>query len=149
MPDPHDPTNAKTPRLDITITDQAPWIHHFIEVLRETGNVTLAIHASGTTKQAAWTRYKNDPKLRQEWDEVATYGRERAADVLELEAWRRALAGSDHLLSFLLRGLRPGVYGDRVRLETAVTAKVAELAQRYDMSVDEVKAGARKLLTDG
>lgn len=54
------------------------------------------------------------------------------ADVLEGEASRRAMSGSDLLLIFLLKGLRPEKYRERVTLPPAELDKLIEqvLAER-------------------
>ncbi|NIV30648.1 MAG: hypothetical protein GWN58_14455, partial [Anaerolineae bacterium] len=51
-----------------------------------------------------------------EWDEAL----EDACDLLEAEAWERAIEkGSDRLLMFLLKAHRRDKYGDRVRQEVS------------------------------
>jgi len=54
-----------------------------------------------------WRR--EDPDFAEAWDEAL----EEGTDLLEDEARRRAMAGSDHLLMFILKSRRPAQYRER------------------------------------
>lgn len=84
----------------------------FIEALADTGIVRSACAASGVSRNKAY-RWREDITFRTLWEEAL----EDAADLLEQEAWRRARDGSDTLLIFMLKGLRPERYNDKIRHE--------------------------------
>ena len=104
----------------------------FLETLAATGNVPVAIDASGVSRHRLLVLRKDDPEFAQLWDEAAEAG----LDLLEGEAMRRVLEGieepvyyhgkcigkvrrySDSLLIFLLKNLRPEKYGDKVKVDT-------------------------------
>ena len=85
----------------------------FLQALRETGNVSRACEAAGIGRSTAYQWRDNDPDFAREWDEVI----DALVDDLEQEAIRRAKDGSDTLLIFLLKGLKPDRYSDRLRAE--------------------------------
>jgi hypothetical protein len=91
------------------------------------------------------TRQK-DPKFAEAWDQA----REDAADSLEAEAVRRARAGSDTLLIFLLKAVRPEKYRETTRHEVSgrdggpvVTSIVVEVprGEAPDRTVDGEREG--------
>lgn len=61
-------------------------------------------------------------------------------DVLEATARKRAVEYSDTLLIFLLKGLRPSVFGERVRVtnEVEVQEKVQKLAEAHGLETEQV-----------
>ena len=84
-----------------------------LEVFADTGNISRACEAAGVGRA---THY--------EWvDKVPDYAKaveaahEIAGDSLEAEARRRAMAGSDVLLIFLLKGNKPGKFADRKNID--------------------------------
>ena len=103
----------------------------FLELYAETGNVSLAAKAAGTSRATVYRWKGEDPDFATAWDSAA----EEAADRLEQEAWRRAVQGtdepvhyqgqrvdivkrySDTLLIFLLKGFRPKKYQDRQQIQ--------------------------------
>jgi hypothetical protein len=110
----------------------------FLEVLAETGNVTVAVRLSGTSRTRAYELRKADDEFAAAWGEAE----EIAADRLEAEAWRRAVEGiaeplvsagkivrdddgqpiairrySDNLLLALLKAHRPDKFRERRAIE--------------------------------
>lgn len=81
----------------------------FIRVLSETGSVNLACRALGRAKMTMYNHRHRDPRFAELWDKAL----EVSVVNLEDEARRRAMAGSDLLLIFLLKGLKRRIYGDR------------------------------------
>lgn len=79
------------------------WQKAFLAALENTGSVTAACKAAGITSPTAYRNKCSDPVFAKQWEEAL----EKSADELEDEARRRAKAGSDILLMFLLKGLRP------------------------------------------
>jgi hypothetical protein len=98
----------------------------FLDALRQCGNVTAACRAAQLDQSNAYKVRAADPEFAAAWADAL----EEAADVLEAEAWRRAVRGverpvfqggeqvgavreySDTLLIFLLKGAKPEKYRD-------------------------------------
>lgn len=74
----------------------------FLQVIGQCANITAAAEAAGIARSThyLWLR---DHNYRKRFLEA----RESAYDRLELEAFKRAIAGSDRLLTFLLAAYRP------------------------------------------
>jgi hypothetical protein len=68
--------------------------------------VTTACQLSRLGRTAAYAWRGDDPAFAAEWLDAAEAG----IDLLEDEARRRAMGGSDLLLIFLLRNRRPDIY---------------------------------------
>ena len=100
-----------------------------LKAFRETGNVRLACKAAGVGRSSHYRWLEEDPAYREAFD----LAKLQAADVLEAEAHRRAVEGwvepagwykgqaggtvrrySDVLLIFLLKGVLPERYRERV-----------------------------------
>jgi hypothetical protein len=111
-------------------TPNAGWHARFIEALRDTGAVRYAAEAAGVPRSTAYRHRAADEEFASAWADAL----EDACDELEVEARRRAKAGSDGLLQFLLRAHRPGTYGDRRRVEHSVEAAATPLT---DEQVEE------------
>lgn len=109
----------------------------FLQFFSETGNVSQAAEAAGFNRVSAYRLRHNDPDFAKAWKEAE----ERAADMLEAEARRRAVEGteryviaqgklvngpdgkplieraySDRLLEILLRAHRPDKFADRKQI---------------------------------
>jgi hypothetical protein len=78
----------------------------FLTALAAGHSVTTACQLSRLGRTAAYAWRSDDPAFAAEWQDAADAG----IDLLEDEARRRAMAGSDLLLIFLLRNRRPAVY---------------------------------------
>ena len=74
----------------------------FLQVIGECANITAAAEAAGIARSTHYLWLK-DSDYRKRFLEA----RESAYDRLEREAFKRALAGSDRLLTFLLAAYRP------------------------------------------
>lgn len=103
----------------------------FLAAYAQTGNVTAAAEAAGIARRTHYDWLESDPVYAEAFAEA----QEKAIDLLELEARRRALEGvdepvfykgvevgavrkySDTLLIFLLKGYRPERYKERVAAE--------------------------------
>lgn len=73
------------------ITRNRDWGQPFLLELAATGNVSAACSAACVTRQTAYARRKDDKDFRQRWNDSLS----EAADLLELEARRRAEKGVD------------------------------------------------------
>ena len=110
-------------------------VDRFLDTLSRTGNPSAACQASHLTRRTINRMRENDPVFARDYDEAM----EEATDLLEAEAWRRALEGvaqpllkagqpvldangdaitvrrySDPLLVMLLRGCKPEKFQRRI-----------------------------------
>ena len=85
----------------------------FLEKLRNSGNVRSSCRAAGVGRTTVYRWRKKWATFAAEWDEA----KEDACDLLEEEAWRRAMEESDRLLMFLLKAHRRQVYGDKQEVD--------------------------------
>jgi hypothetical protein len=90
-------------------------------------------------RSTAYRHRETDRGFRSAWAGAL----EDACDELEVEARRRAKAGSDGLLQFLLRAHRPGTYGDKRRIEHSLEAAEAPLTD--EQVEQELESLARAL----
>lgn len=113
------------------------WKAEFIDALEKTGNVSYAAQMAGVARGVPYLHRETDAEFRGQWDEAL----EKAADMLELELFRRAVKGvkqakgvyhngkkigeeivtnySDTLLIFLMKAVRPGKFRETVRSEVS------------------------------
>jgi hypothetical protein len=77
-----------------------------LAALRKCGSHARACRAVGIARSAAYSLLKADPDFRAAYQGA----KEEAADWLEEIARKRAVEGSETLLIFLLKGLRPEKY---------------------------------------
>ncbi len=103
----------------------------FLEILRETANVTEAATAAGISRTCAYEHRADELDFAAEWNDAV----EEATDKLEREARRRAVEGweepvfhkgevvggvrkySDRMLELLLKAHRPDKFKERVANE--------------------------------
>lgn len=83
----------------------------FLRHLGDIGSVSAAAARSGLARNTVYLRRKVDPEFALGWRNAV----EAAAEGLRDAAITRAHDGDDRLLMFLLRTLRPEVYGRRAR----------------------------------
>jgi len=121
------------------------WAPRFIEVFAATGNVRLAATAAGVSRDAPYKRAQADQAFGAAW----LRAREDAVDGLEAECRRRALNGSDALLTFLLRAERPDKYRDRVDVRLDLRHEAARIATRLGVDVEATIAEAERILAEG
>ena len=91
--------------------------HHqrrFLTAYSHTANLTAAASVARCCRQTHYL-WLNDPNYAAAFEVV----KEVAVEMLEGEARRRAMKGSDVLLIFLLKGHRPETYRDRHQLDVA------------------------------
>jgi hypothetical protein len=119
----------------------------FLEVLAESGIVTVAAQTAGVSRSGVYAHRQLDDAFAQAWEEAEQV----AADRLEAEAWRRAVDGvseplvsagklvcdadgqpmviqrySDNLLALLLRAHRPEKFRDRTAIELDISDRLAD-----------------------
>jgi hypothetical protein len=81
----------------------------FLDALAHGLSPTCAARVAGIGRSTLYEDRRKDQQFATAWVDAAQQGIDR----LEDEAYRRAMAGSDALLMFLLRGRRPEVYARR------------------------------------
>ena len=82
----------------------------FLKAYRECGNISEASRAVGISRARHYAWVKVSP----EYVEAFNHATDDAIDELEQVARSRAKKGSDLLLIFLLRALRPSMYREKV-----------------------------------
>lgn len=105
----------------------AIWEKAFLKVLSKTGNVTKSARAAKVDRSTVYDHRNNDPVFAALWLEAEA----EASDLLEAEAWRRAVEGvnepvfqggeqvgvirkySDSLMGLLLKAHKPEKYRER------------------------------------
>jgi hypothetical protein len=125
---------VRTKRTDkkgrTAITRTGAWKSVFLDALAKLGNVTSAMNAAKVDRPTVYRHRKIDQSFAAKWRSALR----EAGDVLEAEAWRRAVDGvtepvaiagqreevqkySDTLLIFLLKGNKPKKFRENLRHE--------------------------------
>ena len=89
-------------------------IDTFFSVLEQTGNITTACAGSGVSRKTIYNYINTDSDFKTRVDDA----KETAIEHLEGIALERARGGSDVLLMFLLKSLRPERYRDNPKYYT-------------------------------
>ena len=101
-----------------TLAGNREAMNRFLAKMRDSGNVRLSCQAAGIPRTTVYRWRDKWSTFAAEWDEA----KEDACDILEGEAWKRAVKGqSDRLLMFLLKAHRREVYGDSIDLRHGST----------------------------
>ncbi len=98
------------------------WRKAFLKSLADQGVVRRGCEDAGVGPTTAHNNLRSDPKFAAQWQESL----DLAADALESEIRRRAFAGSDLLAIFLMKGLRPEKFREKVFISTAELDKLIE-----------------------
>jgi hypothetical protein len=85
----------------------------FLDHLSTSGNISESCTAAKLPRRTAYNWRNADKDFAKAWEEAKELG----TDALEDEAVRRAREGSDTLLIFMLKSLRPDKFKDRVASE--------------------------------
>jgi hypothetical protein len=116
------------------------WQRAFLAALEQTGSVTEAAAAAQISRRAAYNARSDHPAFGKQWDEALDV----SADALEDEARRRAFAGSDVLLMFLLKGIRPQKWRESrasippAELNKMIEIELARIAKEKEVEYQEV-----------
>ena len=90
----------------------------------------------GVSRVAVHAELKRDPQFRRDVDEAIL----SQAETLEDAAFQRAIRKSDLLAIFLLKGMMPDKYGDRVRVESLSTVDIVVDLRRDAVDAVDVDA---------
>jgi len=104
---------ARTKRTKPPLKGRRDWRTRFLAALRRDPSVSHAAKLAGVGRQYAYQVRDGSDKFAAEW----WHAREEYIDSLESEAGRRAKRKSNTLLIFMLKSLRRGTYGERIRHE--------------------------------
>ena len=85
----------------------------FLEAYEKYGRIDFASQAAGVGCRTHYAWLNNDPTYLDRFKASSTIGLQSLND----EARRRAFEGSDRLIEFLLKGLDPATFGDRMKSE--------------------------------
>ena len=102
------------------------WQRLFLQALEQGHTVASACRVAGVGRTTAYEARRRDERFALAWQELE----EAAVEVLEAEAFRRAMAGSDRLMEFLLKARRPQVYRERVNVRHGGEADAGEADAR-------------------
>jgi hypothetical protein len=89
--------------------------NRFYALLEDSGNVSLSASGAGLGRTTVYEAIRNNDTVRERIQDA----KDTATERLEHEARRRAYAGSDVLLIFLLKALKPSMYRDTYRAPIA------------------------------
>ena len=101
-------TIAKRKEGEYNLPGRPLWCVPFLRAYSKTGNIGQALTIAGVSRRAVYKLRDTDEEFRQ----AIEHAQDDGADELEAIARDRAKAGSDVLLIFLLKGLRPWKYLD-------------------------------------
>ncbi len=120
----------------------APRQRKFLQAYEETASISQAAQVAQVHRTTHYQWLKEEAYRRAFQEIQATVG-----DLLMDEAVRRALAGSDQLLQFLLRGLKPEIF-NRQQLEVLPPSGFSGMAvwQLSDEQLEEEIRRYRKVL---
>jgi hypothetical protein len=118
------------------------WQRAFLAALEQTGSVTEAAAAAKIGRCSAYDTRRADPAFSKRWDEAL----DASADALEDEARKRAFNGSDVLLMFLLKGIRPQKWREsRSSIPPAELNKMIEIELKRLADKNETEAASEAL----
>jgi len=122
-------TVAKRREVEYNLANRPLWAVPFLRAYAKTGNVSQALTMAGVSRRSVYKLREADDEFRQALSDAEEDG----ADELEDIARQRAKAGSDVLLIFLLKGLRPWKYRDNHH----VVNTNAPIDFAIDLSIDD------------
>lgn len=116
------------------VTERLPWLPELIAAFRNSANIRAAYQAAGTDRRSVMIALDRYPQLSEPMDDAA----HDAVDILRAEARRRAMAGSDVLMMFVLKADDPERYGDRVKVD--IKEETRRVAAEMGLTPEETEA---------
>jgi hypothetical protein len=108
----------------------------FIAAFSECGNISIACNIVGIHPMSVYGWLRNDEEFNEDYNTAVDF----AIATLEMEARRRAMEGSDRLLEFLLKSLKPEVYRERYEVKQEVSADyVIDISPRSNNDADTLR----------
>jgi hypothetical protein len=123
--------------MDTKVTPKKQAQERFLAAYQESCIVAEAAKASGVTRKTLYRWKESDPEFAARWAEVKRW----VIDNLEGIAYKRASEGSDTLVIFLLKSLRPSVYRESLNVKHGGKVGVAvEIEEGVDEAIDGLLA---------
>jgi hypothetical protein len=116
------------------VIERLPWLPELIAAYRNSANIRAAYQAAGTDRRSVMIALDRYPQLSEPMDDAA----HDAVDILRAEARRRAMAGSDVLMMFVLKADDPEKYGDRVKVD--IREETRRVAAEMGLTPEETEA---------
>jgi hypothetical protein len=116
----------------------------FLLAFKTSANIHLACVQSEVNRTTVTKWLNTDPTFKQLYQDA----RDDAVDILEAVARKRAVAGSDQLLMFLLKALRPDMYRDKASAKQWLRDEATRLAQEFNLDPAQVVAEAEQFLQE-
>jgi transposase len=110
----------------------------FLASLEEGNSIAKAASDAGVGRTTAYEWRGAEPEFAKAWDDAVETG----TDGLEDEAVRRAKAGSDTLLIFMLKARRPERYKERYLAEHRGTVQ----QKSFEQWLDELKGPGKEMI---
>ena len=101
---------------------------NFLRAHKGGATVSQAAHYAGVHRRTVYKWKARDPKFALAWAKA----RDTLVQDLEMEAYQRAIGGSDRLLMFLLKSYKPGTYGDK-KLQEDIGSGIHSIADLAEM----------------
>jgi hypothetical protein len=125
------------------------WKQLFLTALQNFPNIRAACQKAGISRSLAYKARSLDPAFEDEWIKAIQDG----VDVIEATLMARAMRSDTTAGIFLLKNLRPEVYGENVNVNISGSLTVEEVRQaqtslnaKLDQIVQTVTPGDRRLL---
>ena len=126
------------------------WKTVFLSVLQTMPVVRVACQKAGISRSEAYKVRSNDPEFALAWHQAVQDG----VDMIEATLHARARKSDRTAAIFLLKNLRPEIYGENVNVNVSGSLSVEEVRQaraslnaKLTQIVDVVSPGDRRLLT--
>jgi hypothetical protein len=113
------------------------WEKKLLEALARGCSISHAAMQAGVSRSLVYKRSARSAQFAKKLQDAV----EQGTDTLEDEAVRRALAGSDTLLMFLLRARRPEKYRENMRVEHDASREMLDALERATKEVGKIVAG--------
>lgn len=148
--------SPKEPNRTIARNKAAERQTAILQRFSECGSILQACEESGVSRDCHYRWLATDPEYKERFAEA----KRQAIDALEARVFQRANVESDRLAEFLLRGLRPEVYGDRFKGEISgpnggpievgpVDLTKLSIERLEQLKAIAMEARAEKLITGG
>ena len=100
----------------------------FLKAHEGGATVAEAARCAGIHRSTVYRWREQDPEFAMAWDEA----RQKLVEDLEMEAYKRAIDGSDRMLIFLLKAYKPDTYNEKTQQgrSSAIGLTLAELAEK-------------------
>lgn len=121
------------------------WEKKLLDALARGCSISQSAMLAGVSRSLVYKRSTRSAKFAQKVQDAI----EQGTDVLEDEAVRRALAGSDTLLMFLLRARRPEKYRENVRVEHDASREMLDALERATKEVAKIATGMQSAALAG